>query len=291
MSHPAAPAIPLNIVKPSTPYEAKLLENVDLTPDSPDDVRHLVFDLGDSGLRYVEGQSVGIIPPGVDAAGKPHRLRLYSIASARMGDDGAAKSISLCVKRTIYKDEDGTEVLGVASNFCNDLKPGDTAKMCGPIGRHFLYPPEPGAPMLMIATGTGIAPFRAFLRYRASLPAEQRGPAYLVFGVRTSSALLYHEELQELLKYERDQYLVAISAEQKNARGGRMYVGDRLPELQDAIWPLLAERKIYVYQCGLKGMEAGVEASLADIATAHGWDWTQIRADLVAQKRWLVDTY
>src|SRR5206468_4555936 len=95
-------AIPLNIIKPSTPYEATVLTNVDLTPDSPDDVRHLDLDLGDSGLKYMEGQSVGIIAPGVDAAGKPHRLRLYSIASPRGGDAGDDKTIGLCIKRTIY---------------------------------------------------------------------------------------------------------------------------------------------------------------------------------------------
>lgn len=291
MSNLVPTAIPLNIVKPSQPYEATVLTNVDLTPDSPDDVRHLDLDLGESGLKYMEGQSIGIIPPGVDAAGKPHRLRLYSIASPRGGDDGSEQTIGLCIKRTIYTDEQGNEVRGVCSNYTNDLKPGDKVKVCGPIGKHFLMPADFKTPMLMIATGTGIAPFRGFLRQRARLAREQRGPAFLVFGVRSSSALLYDQELRDLLADDGCHYLTAISAEQKNAQGGRMYVGDRLPELEDALWQLLAERNLMVYQCGLKGMEKGVEASLAAMAERHGWDWAEMRTALVAEKRWLVDTY
>jgi ferredoxin--NADP+ reductase len=239
----------------------------------------------------MEGQSIGIIPPGTDAAGKPHRLRLYSIASPRGGDAGDDKTIGLCIKRTIYTDEAGNEVRGVCSNYTNDLVPGAKVKICGPIGKHFLMPADPKTPMLMIATGTGIAPFRGFLRQRARLAKAERGPAFLVMGVRHTSALLYDQELRTLMADDGCAYLTAISAEQKNAAGGRMYVGDRLPELEDVLWPLLAERNIMVYQCGLKGMEKGVEASLAAIAERHGWDWAELRTALVAEKRWLVDTY
>ncbi|HEY9724166.1 MAG TPA: FAD-binding oxidoreductase, partial [Oscillatoriaceae cyanobacterium] len=139
MPHIAAEAIPLNLAKPSAPLMVTCLENVDLTPDSPHDNRHIVLDLGDSGFRYLEGQSVGVVPPGLDKNGKPHRLRLYSIASSRYGDDGEGKTISLLVKRTVYTDADsGEEVQGVASSYLCDLKPGDRVPLIGPVGKHFL---------------------------------------------------------------------------------------------------------------------------------------------------------
>ncbi len=288
MSH-AAVEIPLNLIRPSTPYTATVLENVDLTPTSGEDVRHLVFDLGVSGLRYLEGQSIGVIAPGQDAAGKPHRLRLYSIASSRDGDDGAGNTISLCVKRTLYTDEAGEEVLGLCSNHLNDLQPGDPVKICGPIGKHFLLPPDPAEPILMFATGTGIAPFRAFLKQRAQF--EHRGPAFLLFGVRTSADLLYADELRALLDRPGDRLLLAISREQQNAKGGRMYVGDRLTELAEEVGPLLAEGKLMVYQCGLKGMETGVEAACEAILQARGVEFAALKPELVKAKRWLVDTY
>lgn len=288
MSHAAAD-IPLNLIRPSTPCTVTVLENVELTPTSDEDVRHLVFDLGDSGLRYLEGQSIGVIAPGTDDAGKPHRLRLYSIASSRDGDDGAAKTISLCVKRTIYTNEAGEEVRGLCSNYLNDLRPGDPVKICGPIGKHFLLPADAAVPILMFATGTGIAPFRAFLKHRARF--ADRGPAFLIFGVRTTSDLLYVDELRALLDRPGDRLLLAISREQQNAQGGRMYVGDRLPELGEEIAPLLAGGELMVYQCGLKGMETGVEAACEEMLAARGVEFAALKPELVKAKRWLVDTY
>ena len=76
-------------------------------------------------MPYAEGQSIGIIAEGTDKNGKPHKLRLYSIASSAPGDYGDGKTVSLCVKRLIYEDEDGNEVRGVCSNYICDLKKGD----------------------------------------------------------------------------------------------------------------------------------------------------------------------
>lgn len=281
--------IPLNLIRPSTPFVAKVLENIDLTPHSNEDNRHIVIDLAGSGLRYLEGQSIGVIVPGQDANGKPHRLRLYSIASSRDGDDGEAATISLCVKRTIYTNEAGEEVRGLCSNHLNDMKPGDPVQICGPIGKHFLLPADPMEPILMFATGTGIAPFRAFLKHRAKQP--KRGPAILLFGVRTAADLLYAVELKQLMDGPDDRLALAISREQTNAKGGRMYVGDRLADVADVVAPLLAAGNLHVYQCGLKGMETGIEASCTEMLAPLGVDFAALKPELVKAKRWLVDTY
>lgn len=281
--------IPLNLIRPSTPYLANVLENVDLTPESSEDNRHIVIDLAGSNLRYLEGQSIGVIAPGHDASGKPHRLRLYSIASSREGDDGEAATISLCVKRTIYTNEAGEEVRGLASNHLNDMQPGDPVQICGPIGKHFLLPADPTEPILMFATGTGIAPFRAFLKHRVR--HANRGPAVLLFGVRTAADLLYVDELQSMLTGPDDRLALAISREQINANGGRMYVGDRLASVADVVAPLLATGSLHVFQCGLKGMETGIEAACTEILAARDVDFAALKPEMVKAKRWLVDTY
>ncbi|MEB3330233.1 MAG: FAD-binding oxidoreductase [Candidatus Sericytochromatia bacterium] len=280
---------PLNLVRPSQPFAATVLENGDLTPASADDVRHVVLDLTGSGLRYLDGQALGVVPPGVDAAGKPHRLRQYSIASPRDGDDGAGCTVSLTVKRVVYANEAGDEVRGVCSNHLADARPGDRVMVCGPFGKHFMMPTEPVGPLLMIATGTGIAPFRAFLRQRAR--GASVTPAFLVFGVRTSADLLYLDELRGLLDGPDDRLVLAISREQTNASGGRMYVGDRLVELGDTLAPLLRDQRLHVYQCGLKGMEAGVEAACQALLAPLDVDFAALKPELVKARRWLVDTY
>ncbi|MCJ8278888.1 MAG: ferredoxin-NADP reductase, partial [Rivularia sp. ALOHA_DT_140] len=76
--------VPVNIYRPKNPYIGKCLSNDELVgEDGIGTVRHLKFDISGGDLRYLEGQSIGIIPPGVDKTGKPEKLRLYSIASTQ----------------------------------------------------------------------------------------------------------------------------------------------------------------------------------------------------------------
>lgn len=285
--------LPINLYRPNAPLTSTLLQNVRLTPEGhPSDVRHLVFDLSGGEFRYLEGQSVGILPPGTDAAGKPHKLRLYSVASTRRGDRDDFQTVSLCVKRVVYNGEDGQEVRGVASNYLCDLAPGDRVQLTGPVGRTFLVPEDAEANLLMIATGTGIAPFRAFLHeiFRPDTPFL--GQARLFFGVPHAVEILYQNEIEAYADaWPNFRHYYAVSREQKTPDGRKVYVQDRIQEYGEALWSLVADPRTYVYMCGLKGMEDGVEAAFAEIAAAHGADWAELLAGLKRTKRWHVETY
>lgn len=285
--------IPSNIYKQATPWEAAVLEHTRLTaPDSPNEVDHIVLDISGSDLYYLEGQSIGVVPPGTDENGKPHKLRLYSIASPRYGDDGQSKTVSICVKRAITVDpETGKVYPGVCSNYLCDLKVGDKVKITGPVGRHFLLPPEPNAHMIMIATGTGIAPFRAFLKVRYNERAHETGQTWLFFGAQTRKDFLYENEYPDYGKYDTFHLVTAFSREEKNAEGGRMYVQHRLQEHAQVLFNLLKQPNAYIYMCGLKGMEPGVMEGLEKAATQQGINWTDFLQQLKAEKRWLVEVY
>src|SRR5262249_33337076 len=111
-------------------------------------IRHLVVDVSRTALagNFIAGQSFGVGPPGGDGHGKPHKLRLYSIASPSFGEDGEGKVLSTTVKRTIDEHHDTQKLfLGVASNFLCDTKPGDEIKVTGPNGKRFALPKELGA--------------------------------------------------------------------------------------------------------------------------------------------------
>lgn len=288
--HSSGSDVPSNIFKPTAPLEARVLENKRLTAeDSPNDVRHLVFDIGGNGLQYHEGQSIGILPPGTDAAGKPYKLRLYSIASARQGDDGQHKTLSLCVKRAITTVPETGEVFkGVCSSFLCDLKAGDTAKLTGPVGKSFLLPPSPDANLVMVATGTGIAPFRAFLRHRD--PAAP-GQAWLFFGAQTRQDYLYQEEMEAFDAQKACRVITAFSREEKNSAGGKMYVQHRLAEHGETLFALLKQPNTYFYMCGLRGMEAGIQEGLQGIAESEGIAWADFVATLKSEKRWHIEVY
>src|SRR2546430_1016703 len=96
--------IPFSLYRVSAPGIARVVLNERLTPPGHDEVRHLVLDLDGLDYCYLEGQSLGILVPGTDARGRAHKLRLYSIASTRLGDDGQGRTAALCVKRVLYHD-------------------------------------------------------------------------------------------------------------------------------------------------------------------------------------------
>lgn len=294
--------VPINIYKPKTPYLGECLSNDPLVADNGiGTVQHIKFDLSEGDLTYVEGQSIGIIPEGTDENGKPHKLRLYSIASTRHGDDVDDKTVSLCVRQLTYKHpESGETVNGVCSTYLCNLEPGTKVKITGPVGKEMLLPEDPDAKVIMMGTGTGIAPFRAYLwrmfkddEQAANPDYEFKGLAWLFFGIPTTPNILYKEELEEIQSKYPDNFRLtyAISREQKNSEGGRMYIQHRIAEHADELWSLIQDEKTHVYICGLRGMEGGIDEALTAAAAKTGVNWDEYRRDLKKAHRWHVETY
>ncbi len=293
--------VPVNIYRPKTPYEGTVIENYSLLKEGAiGRVNHITFDLKDSDpfLNYVEGQSIGIMPAGEDANGKPHKLRLYSIASTRHGDNFEGNTVSLCVRQLQY-EKDGETINGVCSTYLCDIKPGDKVKITGPVGKEMLLPDEEDANIVMLATGTGIAPMRAYLR-RMFEPTEKeknkwnfKGKAWLFMGAPKSANLLYEEDLQRYLTDNPDnfKYTKAISREQQNTKGGRMYIQDRVLESANELFNMIEDEKTHIYLCGLKGMEPGIDEAMTKAAEEKGLNWSELRPQLKKAGRWHVETY
>jgi ferredoxin--NADP+ reductase len=291
-------SIPVNLYRPNQPFVGKCLSNEELVREGGEGtVRHLIFDLSGGDLRYLEGQSIGIIPEGNDDKGKPHKLRLYSIASTRHGDHLNDKTVSLCVRQLVYKNkETGEEVQGVCSTYLTQLPVGAPIKITGPVGKEMLLPDDPTANIVMMATGTGIAPFRAFIWRMLKEKHEDyqfKGLAWLFFGVAYTPNILYQEELESLQKQFPDNLRLtyAISREQKNVDGGKMYIQSRIQENADQLWELVQKENTHVYICGLKGMEGGIDEGMAAAAIKHGVEWSDYQRGLKKAGRWHVETY
>lgn len=294
--------IPVNIYRPNAPLTGRCSSNEELVQEGGiGTCRHLIFDVSGSDLRYLEGQSIGIIPPGTDDKGKPHKLRLYSIASTRHGDRMDDQTVSLCVRQLEYKHpETGEMVYGVCSTYLCNLQEGDEVKITGPVGKEMLLPEDPEANIIMMATGTGIAPFRAFLwrmfkdAERAANPDYQfKGLAWLIFGVAKTPNILYKEELEELQQKFPDNFRLtyAISREQQNAQGGKMYIQDRVAENTEELWNLIQKDNTHTYMCGLKGMEDGIDAAFSALAEKQGVNWSDYQRQMKRAGRWHVETY
>ncbi len=290
--------VPVNIYRPKNPYMGKCLENYELVREGgAGTVRHVTFDISGGDLRYLEGQSIGIIPPGTDDNGKPHKLRLYSIASTRHGDHLDDKTVSLCVRQLEYKHpETGETVYGVCSTYLCKLEQGADVAITGPVGKEMLLPDDEDATIIMMATGTGIAPFRAFLWRMFKEQHEDykfKGLAWLVFGIPYTANILYKEELEQMQREYPDNFRLtyAISREQKNPEGGKMYLQDRIKENADEVWNLVQKPNTHTYICGLKGMEGGIDEGMSAAAGKFGVDWADYQKQLKKAHRWHVETY
>jgi ferredoxin--NADP+ reductase len=294
--------VPVNVWKNKAPFTGKVVSTKRIVgPKATGETCHIVIDhKGD--FPYWEGQSWGVIPPGVrEKDGKPHSVRLYSIASSRYGDDMTGNTGSLCVRRATYwcpelKADDPAKK-GICSNFLCDTTPGDEVVMTGPAGKVMLLPEEdPNTDYIMVATGTGIAPYRGFIRrlFVEKTPAAKayKGQAWLFLGVANSDALLYDDEWQDVLKEYPDNFRLdyAISREQENKKGGKMYVQDKVEEYADEIFGKL-EGGAHIYFCGLKGMMPGIQDMLKSVADKKGLDYDVWLKGLKEKKQWHVEVY
>jgi ferredoxin--NADP+ reductase len=293
--------IPTNFAKPTQPVLATVLGRGRLiSDDAPGDIQHVVMQLPE-GFHYVEGQSLSVIPPGFDASsGKPHKPRLYSIASTRYGDLLNGNTVSLCVRRAEYTDSVTGMVdpskQGVCSNFLCNVRAGDVVQVAGPVGKTMLLPEDPSQDIIMVATGTGIAPFRAFLHrlFMENTVARHMftGHAWLILGVPVSGGLLYPQELEAMQNNANGNLEVtyAISREMKNADGGKLYVQDVLAARAEELFQRLDAGAV-IYFCGLKGMMPGILEALEMVALQRGINWAAKLSELKANYQWHVEVY
>lgn len=253
------------------------------------DTHHIVLDFGAMPFPVLEGQSIGVIPPGLDSNGHTHHARQYSIASPRNGERPGYNNLSLTIKR-VLEDHQGNAVRGVASNYMCDLKVGDQVQVIGPFGSSFLMPNHPRSHIVMICTGTGSAPMRAMTEWRRRLRASGKfegGKLMLFFGARTKEELPYFGPLQNLPK----DFIDINFAFSRTPGQPKRYVQDLMRERAADLARLLSDPNAHFYVCGLKAMEEGVVLGLRDIAHQAGLQWETIGAVLKREGRLHLETY
>lgn len=221
---------------------ARLIESKEIAPL----VRHFVFEAEGGPLHYVPGQFVSFIQP---VNGK-EITRAYSIASAPRGDN----RFELCLNRV----EDGN-----LSPYLFDMQPGDRIQMSAPLGQFVLR--DPPRDSILVATGTGIAPFRAFLQAHL----RENSPAFtLIFGVRYESHLLFRDELQHLSAvFPHFRFWPTLSRPETAWTGRKGHVQTHLAEAIEG------RRDIDFYLCGLRAMVDDVRGILKGM----GFDRKQVR--------------
>jgi ferredoxin-NADP reductase len=230
------------VIDPATPTASRWQETVieRLLPRTP---RVLSVFLQSNLGPYEAGQHVDVrltAPDGYQAQ------RSYSIASAP-----GAEQIELAIERL-----DNGEV---SPYFHQIAQPGDAIEVRGPIGGHFIWRPEDGGPLLLIAGGSGIVPLMSMLRHRTAVAPDT--PALLVYSVRTWSDLAYREELLTMQAREATFALVATTTREPRRRPDDF---DRRLDrtLLRAILSRWRETPRHSYVCGSNAFVEAVSTSL-----------------------------
>lgn len=271
---------------PSAPATAHVVSVTSLNGEGAGhDIRKIVLDLGEQSFPIIEGQSIGILPPRRSPQDEEPAVRLYSVASARTGEDGRANHVALCVKR-VTEDHEGNAYLGLCSNYLCDLAAGDAVKVAGPFGQHFLIPQD-DAPLLWVATGTGISPARAMVERRRLTGMAAPASLMLFYGARTPADMAFHGDMMAI-----DGTDIAFHpAFSRDPDHPRQYVQDALRNQADAVLRLLDHPETRIFMCGMKGMEAGILDALKDVCARSATPWPEREAKMKAEHRLLIETY
>ncbi len=222
---------------------ARLVAASEIGPE----IRHFRFDVPETKqLEFIPGQFVSFTGT---VSGREF-TRAYSVCSAPDGN-----RFELCLNRVRE---------GRFSPRLFEMTPGATVGMSGPLGT--FVPRHPFRDSVLIATGTGIAPFRSFLRWAPVLESGRR--ITLLFGARYPLGLLYRNELQALeSELSGFRFLPTITRPESGYRARIGRVQQHLDEALDG------RADVDVYICGLREMVDDVRAILGK----KGLQRTQIR--------------
>jgi len=205
--------------------QARLLDFREIAPD----VRHFLFDVPEADrIDFTPGQFVALSGP----VNGRIVTRAYSIASAPNGDN----HFELCLNRVVE---------GLFSPWLFELRPGQCATMKGPLG--YFVPRNPFRDSVLVATGTGIAPFRSYLHAEPVLYSGAE--ITLLYGNRYREWVLYHSEFEELARTRPGfTYMPTLTRPEPDWTGRSGRVQAHLDEI------LAGRTDVDVYICGLQEM-------------------------------------
>ncbi len=258
-----------------------------ITREDTVEVREIQLHIADPALRYVEGQSIGVAVPGPHEFGNKFHVRRYTIAGLQ-DRNYEGVDLELVVRRCDYVDDySGEKYPGIASNFLCDAKPGAKINVLGPYPNPFKIPTDDTANLLMIGTGTGIAPFRAFIKHIYDERGGWKGDVRLFYGAETGLDLYYMNDVDDDLT----NYLTKETFEVIKAVAGRPMMSAEqglehgLDENAAAVWEMLRKPNTHVFLSGLQRVATAFDKVMAKTAGSER-SWEDLKQQLRDQERW-----
>ncbi|KAB2968543.1 MAG: ferredoxin-NADP reductase [Thermoanaerobaculia bacterium] len=273
-----------------TRFRAVVVSSERITPEaSSEEVRELVLDVERPDFPFLVGQSIGVLAPAPKEFGKEHHYRLYSVADLPERGESGRPRIKIAVRRCSYVDDySGERFPGIASNYLCDRRPGDAITVTGPFGLAFQVPEEKDADLILIGSGTGIAPFRALVKHLFREVPDWRGRVRLFYGARSGLELLYMNDLRDdFAQYYDQETFEAFKALSPRPSWADPIAWDLAIEARgEELWDLLGKPTTYVYLAGLEKMRDELDKVFSRLAGSPE-KWRRRKAELEAGGRWV----
>lgn len=268
-------------------YQATVKKTERLTPLNTDEIRELLLEVNQPGFECQVDQSFGVLVETTGEFGNAHHHRLYSVADLPSKANGK-QLITMLVKRCTYVDEFSGELYeGVASNYLCDRKVGDAITITGPFSLPFVVPEDKNANLILIGMGTGIAPFRAFVKHIYRQVKDWKGKIRLFYGARSGLELLYLNDKEgDLTNYYDEETFKAFHALSPRPHWGDPIALDAAIEERAAeIVELLGQANTYIYVAGYEKIMDMLNKAFSNILGSKE-KWETRKAELVAGKKW-----
>lgn len=268
-------------------YEATVVSSQRITADESDaEICEIVLEIA-ADFSFAIGQSIGVITPGPHALSHDEHFRLYSIADTPTAEAGKSR-IVIAVRRVNYIDEySGERYDGISSNYLCDRQAGDRVTITGPYGIVFEVPENKEANLILIGAGTGIAPFRAFVKHIYQDVRDWKGKVRLFYGAHTGLELVYMNEHRDdfALYYDEDTFEAFTALSPRPNWADPIAWDYALESRSEEILEMLDDPNTYVYVAGLEPVRDELDDVFARM-TGSEERWHRRRAELVAGGRW-----
>lgn len=268
-------------------YQAAVKKTERLTPADTEEIREIVLEVKQPGFEFQVDQSFGVLVRTENEFGKTVHHRLYSVADIPSESNGK-QLLTMLVKRCSYVDDfSGEQYPGVASNYLCDRKVGDEITITGPHALPFVVPEDKHANLILIGMGTGIAPFRAFVKHIYKQVKDWKGQIRLFYGARSGMELLYlNDKDGDLTNYYDEETFAAFHALSPRPHWSDPIALDTAMEARaEEIRELLAQTNTYVYVAGYEKIRPMLDKAFANILGSKE-KWETRKAELVAGKKW-----
>ncbi len=273
--------------KTDNQYRAKVKKTERLTPEDTDEVREIILEVQEPEFECEVDQSFGVLVEANGEFGKEFHHRLYSVADLPDERNGHAL-ITMLVKRCSYVDEfSGEKYDGIASNYLCDRKVGDEITITGPFELPFQVPEDKTANLILIGMGTGIAPFRAFVKHIYNNVEDWKGKIRLFYGARSGLELLYMNDKNNDLTnyYDEDTFQAFHALSPRPHWADPIQLDKAIEDRASEVLEMLSRANTYVYVAGYEKVMENLDKAFANILGSRK-KWETRKAELVVGDKW-----